>query len=206
MATTQPTPNPILRRVGQLMLVITRWQLDQDRDVLYQHPQYVVISAPHTSNTDAVVGILALWAANIKPVIMIKQKWTQLPLIGALLRWLGFFGVDRNRPTRALVQIVRLFQQVDKVVIVITPEGTRGKTEFWKPGFYYIAQKAGVPIVLSFLDYAQKRIGVVSPAVFPSGDIEADMQPYAHILAEVRAKYPERVTAMKFEPQNTRQG
>jgi len=43
------------------------------------------------------------------------------------------------------------------LILGISPEGTRSRVEKWKTGFYYIAQKANVPIVLMYMDYKKKR-------------------------------------------------
>ena len=38
-------------------------------------------------------------------------------------------------------------------------EGTRKRVDKWKSGFYYVAQKAMVPICTGFLDYKKKEAG-----------------------------------------------
>jgi 1-acyl-sn-glycerol-3-phosphate acyltransferase len=57
----------------------------------------------------------------------------------------------------------------------VTPEGTRHRVEEWKKGFYFIAQKAEIPILLFGLDYATKRI-VCTKSIIPSGNLEEDMR------------------------------
>ena len=57
---------------------------------------------------------------------------------------------------------------------MVPPSGTRKRVLYWKTGFYHIANGAGVPIVLGFLDY-QRKVGGFGPTVHPTGDIEADM-------------------------------
>jgi len=73
----------------------------------------------------------------------------------------------------------------------MTPEGTRQKVTYWKRGFYYIAQKANVPVILGFMDYKKKVCGIKH--IFkPSGDIEADMKKIKSYYKNVSAKYPEK--------------
>jgi 1-acyl-sn-glycerol-3-phosphate acyltransferase len=56
----------------------------------------------------------------------------------------------------------------------IAPEGTRKWVERWKPGFWHIASRAGVPVVPAYFDYARKRIGIGPP--FELGeDMHADI-------------------------------
>jgi 1-acyl-sn-glycerol-3-phosphate acyltransferase len=58
--------------------------------------------------------------------------------------------------------------------LIVPPEGTRGRTRYWKTGFYYIAAAARVPIVMAYMDYERKVSGL-GPIFVPTGDIEADM-------------------------------
>jgi 1-acyl-sn-glycerol-3-phosphate acyltransferase len=63
----------------------------------------------------------------------------------------------------------------ERFILVITPEGTRGKVRAWKSGFYHIAKGAGVPVVLGFIDRARKAIGI-GPTFMPTDNMEADMK------------------------------
>jgi 1-acyl-sn-glycerol-3-phosphate acyltransferase len=70
---------------------------------------------------------------------------------------------------------------------VIAPSGTRGDTVRWKTGFYRIAQGAGVPIVLGFLDYGRK-VGGLGRVFTPTGDVERDMETIQQFYAPMRGK------------------
>ena len=54
-----------------------------------------------------------------------------------------------------------------------------------------VAQQAGVPIILGFLDYKHKIAGV-GPVVYPSGDYEADLEKIKAFYRDKTAKYPEQ--------------
>ncbi len=41
--------------------------------------------------------------------------------------------------------------------LAVTPEGTRKRVNDWKKGFYFIALKANVPIVVAYFDYKKKE-------------------------------------------------
>jgi len=71
--------------------------------------------------------------------------------------------------------------------LIVPPEGTRGKTRHWKTGFYYIAQEAGVPIVLAFVDYCRK-VGGLGPVFEPTGDLDADMATIKAFYAPIKGK------------------
>ena len=81
-------------------------------------------------------------------------------------------------------QIAEEFTKHDTFHIAITPEGTRKAVSDWKKGFYIIAQKAGVPIVLTYIDFAKKEIGY-GKIFQPTGNMESDM---AEIKAFFRTK------------------
>ena len=67
---------------------------------------------------------------------------------------------------------------------MVAPEGTRGSAPHWKSGFYRIAYEAQVPLVLSFLDWGEHRVGI-GPAFVPSGDVRRDMD---RVRAFLKAK------------------
>jgi len=71
----------------------------------------------------------------------------------------------------------------------VPPEGTRSKVTQWKTGFYYIAQGAGVPIALGYLDFRKKEAGL-SRMFQPSGDIAADMVEIQAFYAGITGKNP----------------
>ncbi|RKG34750.1 acyltransferase [Acinetobacter tianfuensis] len=164
------------------------WPLDLD--------QCVMIAAPHTSNWDALYARLALKALGVNVRITIKDSYMKLPF-GPFVRAMGGIGIDR-RPKQAseerlsMVQVMSdLFKTHDKLVMLVTPEGTRAKQEKWKTGFYHVAVTAGVPIALAYMDYAKKKTGV-GKIVYPTGDYEKDMAEIMAFYASISAKFPEQ--------------
>lgn len=63
---------------------------------------------------------------------------------------------------------------MDQAAVVITPEGTRGTSDYWKSGFYHIAKAAGVPILLAKDDWDEKAV-TLGPLIYPTDDVKADM-------------------------------
>lgn len=53
----------------------------------------------------------------------------------------------------------RYFDANDNVLLVITPEGTRGKARVWKSGFWRIADALDVPVYMGFVDAKTKTTG-----------------------------------------------
>ncbi len=77
----------------------------------------------------------------------------------------------------------------EQFYLAIAPEGSRKEVMVWKRGFYHIAKKAGVPIVLGYMDYRRKVVGV-GPVFYPGADIEKDMREIAIFYSTIQAKYP----------------
>jgi len=195
-------PPPVTPRQQQWASAILRrngWRLDIAPQA-YQHPKYVLVGAYHTTNWDAVWAALGLMAANIRTAIIIKKEWTQQPFIGPLITSLGGVGVQRGSAHGTVRQIVDEYNARRQFVIGITPEGTRGKAEYWKSGFYLIARKAQVPLLLGYLDYPSHTFGIAPTVVWPSGDLEGDMAVFLPTLATIRPKYPEMRSEMRFAP------
>ena len=151
----------------------------------------VVVSAPHTSYWDFVIGRLTFWAIKVNIRFLIKKEAFFFPL-GLLLKKLGGLPVDRGKYKGHMAsEVTRLFKNHDSLVVVITPEGTRRRVKYWKKGFYTIAMNAGVPLALSFIDYKNKT-GGIGPVFMPSGDYEKDMAFIQAFYQDKNGRHPER--------------
>lgn len=133
----------------------------------------VMCIAPHTSNWDFVIGKIAFGYYGIPTKFLIKKELFFFPL-GILLRSLGGIPVDRKKKTNLTDQAVEYFNQYDDIFLVFTPEGTREYNPEWKKGFYHIAERAGVPIYLGFIDYKNKT-GGFDGKFEPTGDVDDDI-------------------------------
>ena len=137
-------------------------------------PKCVICVAPHTSNWDFFIGKLAYLSIGRYAGFMMKKEWF-FPPLGALLKSMGGVPISREKHTDLVAQLVDEFNRRDRFSIAITPEATRRANADWKKGFYYIAQGANVPIVLAYIDYREKEVGL--ERVFtPTGDVDADMR------------------------------
>jgi 1-acyl-sn-glycerol-3-phosphate acyltransferase len=156
----------------------------------------VVISAPHTSYWDFVIGRLTFWAIRVNIRFLIKQEAFVFP-VGYLLEKMGGVPVERGKFRSNMVeQVVKMFQESESLMVVITPEGTRRKVDQWKKGFYMIAVEAGVPIALSFIDYGNKT-GGIGPVIMPSGDFEQDLAFIQDFYRDKTARHPDRFNLSK---------
>lgn len=158
----QPLASFLLRRSG--------WQLVGEVPTL---KRYVLIAAPHTSNWDFVLMVLAVLTAGIDLHWMGKHSLFRAPF-GGLMRWLGGIAIDRSKANNVVSQMIDTFTERDDLVLLITPEGTRSQVERWKTGFYQIAHGAGVPVIPAYVDADAHTLRFGEPFQ-PSGDLEADL-------------------------------
>ncbi len=182
-----PILSALLRRSARVYLKIFGWRLEGSPPDI---PKYVIIAAPHTTNWELPMALMAAFAFRVNIYFMGKDSLFRRPF-GRLFRWLGGIPVARSKSTGLVAQTVRAFDENERLVIVMAPEGTRSKTGHWRSGFYHIADGAGVPIVLAYLDYGRKVAGI-GPVITPTGDVEADMRKIRVFYAHITGKHPEK--------------
>jgi 1-acyl-sn-glycerol-3-phosphate acyltransferase len=201
LTTEKRSPNVhwLLRLFARVVLKLFGWKTKVDDALVHAYPKYIIVAAPHTSNWDAVFGGLGFIAEDIGTSIIIKQEWLNTPVIGRLLSSVGCVGIDRSGSRNTVRRVVELFEKNPQFVMVITPEGTRGKVKQWKSGFYFIAKKANVPLMLGCPDYRRKVCYIAPIVVQPTGDIEADMNHFKNFLDEIMPKYPDKKSEMVFK-------
>lgn len=150
----------------------------------------VIIMGPHTSNWDFIIGKIAFMQYNIKGTYLIKKELF-FPPLGWFLKAMGGIPVDRKSNNNFTDQAVAFFEQNESMFMVFTPEGTREYSPNWKKGFYYIAQKANVPIYIGYIDY-EKKIGGFDSLFVTTGNADADIAEIKKILSKYKGKYPEK--------------
>jgi 1-acyl-sn-glycerol-3-phosphate acyltransferase len=137
-------------------------------------PKKIFAVYPHTSNWDFPLGILLKGAIPLDVNYIGKDSLFRWPY-GWFFRWLGGIPVDRSKSTNFVDTLVSLFPKYDRLSFALAPEGTRKKVRKFKSGFYYIALKASVPIILVKFDF-KNRIVDFSEPFYPSGDYAADLK------------------------------
>lgn len=167
---------------------------------LVGHPpqinKYVVIVAPHTSNWDFFIFLALKFSLKLQVNFVGKHTIFVGP-IGWILRRLGGRPVDRSKSHNVVSAIVDLFNQNDKFIFALSPEGTRSYKDHWKSGFYYIAVKAKVPIQTCFLDTTNRTLGF-GPLIEPCGDLEQDQVSLRSIFENKRGINPELFSDITF--------
>ena len=152
--------------------------------------KYEIVAAHHTSNWDGLLLVLASFVLKIRVHWMVKHTLMKPPL-GWLLRVLGGISINRTASHGAVEQMVDEFNRHDKMILILSPEGTRKKVSRWKRGFYHIAKGANVPMVLAAPDYKRKQI-IIGPMLVPSGDLEADLVPMREFFKDKTPRHPEK--------------
>lgn len=163
------------------------------KDITEDHPdKYIVCLAPHTSNWDFIIGQLYMRAEGMRTNFMMKKEWFVGPL-GVLFRKMGGVPVWRDQKTSLTDNLAQTAKEAKTFSLCITPEGTRSKNPDWKKGFYFIAMKAGIPILLYGVDY-QKKLIQCTKTIVPDGDLESQMREIKVYYKDFKGKKPELFT------------
>ncbi len=180
-----PVVNAALRAASAAFLRLNGWRIEGRLPP--QAAKSVLIAAPHTSNWDLPYTLMTAFMLRLNIRWMGKASLFRAPF-GGVMRWLGGIAVDRSRNTNLVAASAQAIAQADSPLqLVIPPEGTRGRTRHWKTGFYFIAQQAGVPIVLAFMDY-QRKVAGLGPVFTPTGNVEADLAEIKRFYADIKGK------------------
>lgn len=172
--------------IAKKLLSLFKWELDTSIEL---PKKCVVCIAPHTSNWDFIVGILFKYATNLQASFFMKKEWFRFPL-SIIMKSLGGIPIDRSKKNNVTDIIAEEFTKRDSLIIGLTPEGTRSLNYEWKKGFYYIAQKANVPIVLAYIDFKKKKVGY-NKLLIPT-NYEDDIIMIKKYYSNINAKYPEK--------------
>ena len=174
-----------MQKLSKLILRLLGWTYEA------KTPDYnkcVLVVAPHTSNWDFFMGKLGYTALGRNANFVIKKAWMFWPL-SILITKLGGIPVDRSKANRFTDQIADIFNKRDIFNIAITPEGTRKINTKWKRGFYIIALKAKVPIVLVKIDYGEKKMSLFDVFI-PTGNEHEDIEAIKQKFKGAVARHP----------------
>lgn len=185
----------MLSALAKLLMRICGWKTVGEIPPL---KKAVFIAAPHTSNWDGFWLIVYRISLDIKLSILAKHTLFWWPL-GGILRAYGAVPLDRRHPSSTVQQLVDMFAKEEHFLLALAPEGTRKKMPYWKTGFYQIAVAAKVPIVLAFIDYEQRKMGI-GIQIDPADGIEVNLQKIREFYAPFKPCRPERLGPVAFPP------
>lgn len=184
---------PMLSRLSSLILKLLGWTTHADYP---KSEKYVLIVAPHTSNWDFILGIVAAKALKLRAHWMGKHTVFRWPF-GWFFRAIGGLPVDRSKPTNLIQQMADSFITAERPILALAPEGTRTRKDHWKTGFYHIARAAKVPIAMAYLDYGKKQVGF-GEAFYPGDDIEEVFTRIRNFYRHRRGKYPDQESLIQM--------
>lgn len=175
---------------GLFLLWLIGWRM---RGEFPNVPKGMIIIAPHSSNYDGLVSVAAIMAMRLQLFFFVKDSAFVWP-VGGLMRWFGAVPVDRESSKDMVGYTVSQYQSKDALMLAIAPEGTRKSSPAWKTGFYWIAYRAGVPIIMVSYDYSKKEI-VLLGSFTPTGDVEQDLPQIIARFKGMVPRHPDRLSA-----------
>jgi len=185
----------IAKKLARGLLKITGWEMIGDAPAI---DKAVLIIAPHTSNWDGLWVLAYKIAMGIEARFFAKHTLFWWPL-GNILRHMGAIPANREKSGDLVQYAIESFNTHDRFLLGLAPEGTRKWMPYWRTGFYRIAMEVGVPIVLGFIDYQEKRIGIGATFV-PSGILEQDLDLVRKFYAAFRPRHAKNMSPIEFPP------
>lgn len=186
----------MLKGLARFFFRITGWTM------VGQVPPYakaVFIAAPHTSNWDGFWLLIYKVAVDVDVRFLAKDTLFWWPL-GPVLRAFGAMPIDRSDAGRVVPLLVDMFAKTDHLRLALAPEGTRKWQPYWKTGFYRIAKSARVPIVLAFIDYRKKELGI-GPTLPDGQTMQQDLESMRNFYAAFTGRRPENQGPVEFPPE-----
>lgn len=168
-----------------MMMKVTGWKVTGSWP--HDHKKFIIIVAPHTSNWDFLVGVMARGYLGFKANYLAKKALFKKPF-GWFFKRLGGIPVDRSQSTNLVEYLTNIIHESEHFVLAIAPEGTRKDVDKWKTGFYHIAKNAEIPILMTGFDYPSKSI-VISDLFYPGSDSEKDILTIRQFHKNIRGKY-----------------
>jgi 1-acyl-sn-glycerol-3-phosphate acyltransferase len=170
--------------MGRTLMRLSGWRIEGR---LPDIPKIVIAVAPHTTNWDFVIGVMVLWALDIKISFLGKHTLFR-GLFGKWMRSIGGIPVNRDATHGVVGDVVLAFQRADRMVLALAPEGTRKLDKGFKKGFLHIAHGAGVPVLLAYFDFSRKVVGF-GPLLTTTGDADHDMKFILNFYRPISGKY-----------------
>ena len=160
----------LLRKIARFGINISGWTI---KGMVPDEERIVIIAAPHTSNWDFVLAMLAIFGLNIK-LRWLRKHSIFKPGFKNFFKWLGGIPVYRDNPSNLIDNVVKIVKREKSIVIAMTPESTRKKVKRWKTGFLRIAKQTQSKILLISIDAPTKSIEI-GKIFNPTGNSEDDL-------------------------------
>ena len=159
--------NTIFDKICEWCFDVMGWKIVGD--IPYHFKQLLVIAAPHTSGWEILYGIGARRKIALPVHFIAKKELFDNPFSGYLFSKLGGSPVDRSGNKNTVDEVLKHFDANERFYLSIAPEGTRAKVDKFKSGFYHIAKKGKLPLLMLGIDFARREF-VFRPVYFIKGD------------------------------------
>jgi len=176
----------LLSLAGRLCYRLMGWRCESLPD--YFSEKHVIIGFPHTSNMDTIRAFTCFKIIKRTGHIMIKKEWFFWPL-SLLFHLAGGVPVNRSSSEGVVDQMVAIFNNRERFLLAIVPEGTRKKVTTIKTGFWHIAKSADVSIVCWYLDNQNKTTRWLGE-IWPSDSKKEDLARIQKLYEEAGYKFP----------------
>ncbi len=176
-----------MKTLAGRILVVLGWKIIGDFPEIKKS---VTIFAPHTAHIDAIYGKLGFTELGVKFLFLSKKELFFFPM-NLIMKKFGSIAVRGVKDKNAIFQVVDLLNKADELHIVVSPEGWIKLVKHWNKGFYYMAVKANVPIVVAYMDHKKKELGVKS-VIYDTSDFNAVMKQINALYEGVTGKFPEQ--------------
>ena len=185
----------IRRTLARAVLKLTRW-----RTVGEVPRTGILVGAPHTSNWDWALTMLLAWDSGVQIRLLVKEAFFVGPL-ACVLRATGAVELDRANPGATISALLEDAERDETFLLGLAAEGTRGKADYWKSGFYRISRQTGLPVTLAFLDGPSRTVGW-GPTFPLTGDVGADMDRIRAFYADKVGLRPELATVPRLREED----
>jgi 1-acyl-sn-glycerol-3-phosphate acyltransferase len=172
-----------MRTLSGKILMVLGWKITGGYGDLKKS---VTIFAPHTAHIDAIYGKLGFTELGVKFKFLSKKELFFFPM-NLVMKRFGSIPVRGVQGKNAIYQVVDLLNSSEEMHIVVSPEGWIKRMDKWNKGFFYMAQKANVPIVVAGLDYGKKEMGVFR-VIYDTSDFNTVMNQINEIYKMYKAK------------------
>lgn len=184
------------RQIAETVVRMMGWRIQGE--VPPDIRKLVMLGVPHTSNWDFFMMMCCAWRYGLRVKWLGKEALFSNPFKRFFCTLMGGIKVDRTQSDQAVDNIANILMHSKKnVCLAIAPEGSRHKKPGWRSGFFYIAQKARIPIGLGYIDYANRTMGV-GPILSNLIDINSTMTEIEKFYREIKGKFPEKQSPIKI--------
>ena len=184
----------LVRLIGRVFMLLAGWKVEGR---IPSCNKVIIIAAPHTTNWDFVFLLGAAFQLGLSVKWLGKKSLFSFPFSWFMNR-LGGVAVDRGNSSGMVDHVSEAILCASKISLVVPPSGTRGRTDYWKSGFYHIAKSANVPLICGYLDY-EKKIAGRGPCFFVSNSVKDDMNKLRDFYKDKVGKYPELTSVIRLK-------